>query len=1004
MKIKLYFFTVLTLFFSIFAGCKKDVSEAPYLKLSTKSVSFNADGNTRKVIKVSSNTDWKPEIAPRDEWIKIEYDKEKIIVSTSKSLESREGVININSAIKKETIKVIQLGENPELKFINVKSPLVLSAQAKDFFRISYASNLEKFKVSIPEEVSEWIKIKEEPKFPSRSTVEGSFVISITENKTFSIRKGTITLECTEKPELSLNLEIIQNPASSNAESVTIPQNPKLRVTGGKDSEHQPGQGIEKSYDGVIEGGWAYHSIWNQKAQFPVKLEYYFDGNTLPCDYIVYHSRNGNGNFGKFDLYYKDESHREWTLLGHYDFKESGGKHRISFGRIVPLAFKFEVHNGYSGFVSCAEMEFFSMVENPENESLKRVFTDMSCSALKPGVSETDISSLSPFFKTLANQISQNMIPESEKRFRIQSYKAYSIPEDWANKLKINSYSHLNNPTGIIYDNPGKPIVVLADGIGSNTVKLSCYPGIGPGNASEAIITDGINKVSFTNKGNLFVIYETENPVSKSNIKVHIPSQIFVDSNNKEIEIAKVGYNVWDKNIDKTDEKFREYIQKCVKVTRNGSEECIFVLKGDKIVFTANSELLKYQDRQKGYGVKSGIERWDRLQEWEQELANISKYVKTGEFNNLMHVTTLTDGLYATSYYINMASGKDLTTRDGWGFKNNFDHRDMDKAQDNTWGPGHELGHMHQGAINWPSTTESSNNMFSNYVVYKIGKWGSRGSSLTTLAKYRYVQVVPWARFLHPLKENSKPGDPDEQRFNPFNMTDADKGKNGLYVGEDAEMHMRMNQQLWTYFVRCGKDPDVFNRIFDNGRTEFILPYWQPGKAQLIYAKNVAKACNMDMTEFFDTWCFFIPVKKFRFVGYGAVDYEVTQEMIDETKAYMKQFPKKCPPIQYIEDRKYDANARGNEKGRSVSGCDVGYFETYKNNVKITKQVKYSLSGRTYSITDGDQAVAFEIKRGDSVIYFSNRFQFTVPQGIDLQNAKLYAVQYDGRRIEITAN
>lgn len=77
-----------------------------------------------------------------------------------------------------------------------------------------------------------------------------------------------------------------------------------------------------------------------------------------------------------------------------------------------------------------------------------------------------------------------------------------------------------------------------------------------------------------------------------------------------------------------------------------------------------------------------------------------------------------------------------ISTKDGWGFKNNFDPRDMDKNQDNEWGPGHELGHMHQGAINWPSTTESSNNLFSNYVVYKINQWGSRGSSIGTLATY----------------------------------------------------------------------------------------------------------------------------------------------------------------------------------------------------------------------------------------------------------------------------
>ena len=29
-------------------------------------------------------------------------------------------------------------------------------------------------------------------------------------------------------------------------------------------------------------------------------------------------------------------------------------------------------------------------------------------------------------------------------------------------------------------------------------------------------------------------------------------------------------------------------------------------------------------------------------------------------------------------------------------------------AKDNAWGPAHEIGHIHQRAINWPGSTESS--------------------------------------------------------------------------------------------------------------------------------------------------------------------------------------------------------------------------------------------------------------------------------------------------------
>ena len=416
-------------------------------------------------------------------------------------------------------------------------------------------------------------------------------------------------------------------------------------------------------------------------------------------------------------------------------------------------------------------------------------------------------------------------------------------------------------------------------------------------------------------------------------------------------------------------------------------------MKGRKILFTALKDLLQNQDNFKQYGVVRGMERWDNLIDWEQELAAIDTYSNTGEFNSLMHVTTFTDGLYATNYYINMAAG-DVSTKDGWGFKNNFDPRDMDKNQDNEWGPGHELGHMHQGAINWPSTTESSNNLFSNYVVYKIGKWGSRGSSIGTLAAYRYAPPTPWSRFMHPR-------DPNTLEFIPQDMTSDDANKYGLYQGEASEMHMRLNQQLWTYFERIGKKPNTIRKIFEQGRTpEFWLPSNDPGAAQLMYARNVAKAADMDMTEFFDAWGFFIPVSSFKLYAYGSFSYTVTQDMINQTLDYMKKFPTKCPPIEYIEDRRYQAGAKGNQKGISEDGGDVGYFETFQNNVKITKPVSYTVSGREYTVTDGEQAVAFELIKDGKRIWFANRFVFIVPEAVDIKGAELYAVQADGQRIK----
>ncbi|MGL5785493.1 MAG: hypothetical protein ACRCX4_01535, partial [Bacteroidales bacterium] len=64
-----------------------------------------------------------------------------------------------------------------------------------------------------------------------------------------------------------------------------------------------------------------------------------------------------------------------------------------------------------------------------------------------------------------------------------------------------------------------------------------------------------------------------------------------------------------------------------------------------------------------------------------------------------------------------------------------------------------------------------------------------------------------------------------------------------------------------------------------------------------------------------------------------------------------------------------------------------------------TKEITYTQSGRNISVRNGEEAVAFEVKRGSSILYFSNFFTFEVPDGIDLATANLFAVQADGTRV-----
>lgn len=119
--------------------------------------------------------------------------------------------------------------------------------------------------------------------------------------------------------------------------------------------------------------------------------------------------------------------------------------------------------------------------------------------------------------------------------------------------------------------------------------------------------------------------------------------------------------------------------------------------------------------------------------------------------------------------------------------------------------------------------------------------------------------------------------------------------------------------------------------------------------------------------------------------------------MIDEAKAYMSQFPAPKHAFYYLEDRK-----DGDVGIENYKVGDVGYYTQFKDNQKITKAVTYSRSGQQIRISGGEEAVAFEIKRGSELLFFSNFVSFELPSSISLEGATVYAVQADGKRVLVS--
>lgn len=739
-----------------------------------------------------------------------------------------------------------------------------------------------------------------------------------------------------------------------SASDIVIEEDIQVKPYAGKASEEEtdPDRSIEHSFDDkfIADGGVPYHSKWGQSADFPVILEYYFEGNT-DIDYFIYHTNSGNGTFGKFNVYTQTKENTEYVHQGSYDFNMRNSPSIASLKTPVKATkVKFEVHSGKNGYVSCDEMQFFKKnKKNTLEEQLLTVFTDITCSEIKPDVTQEQIEALPEFFIQTASALKDDSYNKWEKEFRIREHCPYSSADEWADKLMTRKYGDLDNPTGI-YVNEGDEVVVLVgnthgqsisiQNIGEETSKGYAQTSV---NGDIYPLKEGVNKLTAKQTGMLFVMYNTniQNPDAQP-IKIHIP-----------LGGGKV-CGFFSLKEHQTNEKYKELIDK--------ADYKYFCVIGNAIILYFHHKQLKAAVP---YDILSSIELWDNMIQWQQELMGIED-VHPKQMNNHIFAISPEGGyMWASEGRIGFV----------YTVLGDILRKSYLMASRNSWGPAHEIGHVHQGAINWASTTESSNNLFSNYTIYKFGQNCSRG---TELAVPEYAANVKKATLVF--------------RRCVENKAWCDFGTD--YQGEDPEMHARMNWQLWNYYHRCGYNPQFFPTLFKLMRENRVSTQ-DPGENQMMYARMACRAANENLTDFFERWGFFVPISM-KVNQYGTYNYIVTDAMIKETKEFMKQFPAPKHAFYYLEDRK-----KG-DPGLDTTPPDVGYFTQFAEDMKITKQITYTISGHQVNVQNGEQAVAFEIKENDNLKYFGTSFQFEIPNTISPDRVKLYAVQADGVRIEMT--
>lgn len=189
------------------------------------------------------------------------------------------------------------------------------------------------------------------------------------------------------------------------------------------------------------------------------------------------------------------------------------------------------------------------------------------------------------------------------------------------------------------------------------------------------------------------------------------------------------------------------------------------------------------------------------------------------------------------------------------------------------WGIHHEIGHVMQmrPQLTWGGMTEVSNNLFSMYGTKSLGAPSRLGNRKIYNAAFSKVLDAPEKTFIMSVK------DPFHKLI-PF-------------------------WQLQVYFAGKGYK-DFYADLMEYMRTH---PHKGTGNASIHNMYEFVKLCcdltQTDLIDFFDTWGFFV-TGTFKIGDYANYIFNVTPEMVDETKAYVaaKKYPKPDKDISRLTD------------------------------------------------------------------------------------------------------
>lgn len=607
---------------------------------------------------------------------------------------------------------------------------------------------------------------------------------------------------------------------------------------------------------------------------------------------------------------------------------------------------------------------------------------------------------------------------EYAKRYRVQNYEIYTNRDCVNSALKINIHTNLNNPTGII-TKERDALYIMVDGEIKDgaSLYLGSYSGHGQaGNATDGVqLQTGLNVVPCFVDKQWTCIYYTANTMKAwdgetnkgahplsfyPDLKIHIEGghvngyynevgdALYAHGRTVNNEASK-GDNEedWDylaaRNVldDITIVGKRIVFQFNFKdpVTESGA-----TCKGTEYYFTAD------ENGDRRVRITDFLERWNRIV-WAQNLTMGLESAESVAAANRLYPTldnpsrgvyayTGKDKEYASSYedYYRMhclAIGIPTGYMSGGWTSSNYNYGTFQAIIEgittnagNTWGPGHEIGHQHQGPINMNGLTEVTNNLFANVCVWYDGRATSR--------------------------TNSGEGDLSYV-LKAYNEENSDFFTNNIWA------QTQMYYKLWLYYHLVGHNNKFYPRLFEMLRRDPITRTYNQldvqadengtvvtGKTPLLhFYKKCCLAAGEDLTEFFRAYGFFTPMNK-RYVGdYASSEYTQTQAQIDATIDEVKalHYPENHTVL-FINDctgtpfYQHDGKTERSRLGDSGTYSDLGAYTDYNgttSNDEVTGTYELTVANGNATMVGATGGAGFLIyDENGKLLSFSSDYTF----------------------------